>query len=246
MSSIGYENAPVPVRADIAAAHAHAWERLARAGYWLTAEERIAVAAEARAAPNCRLCRARKEALSPNAVTGTHDHLGRLSPLEVEVVHRIVTDPARLSESWYRGIIAQDLAEERYVEIVAVIAQVTAIDTFRRGIGMAPAALPATAGGTPRRTRPAGARRTDAWVPTIAKADHGPDEADLFRGDKVSNIRRALTLVPDEQRTFFKIGEAQYLPGPAMWDFTREYRAITHAQIELIAARVSAINQCFY
>ena len=31
-----------------------------------------------------------------------------------------------------------------------------------------------------------------------------------------------------------------------MRDFGREYRAITHAQIELLAGRISAINQCVY
>jgi len=38
----------------------------------------------------------------------------------------------------------------------------------------------------------------------------------------------------------------QYLPGTAMRDFSREYRAISHAQIELLAARVSPLNRCFY
>jgi hypothetical protein len=62
----------------------------------------------------------------------------------------------------------------------------------------------------------------------------------------VSNIRRALTLVPDEARSFFDLAAHQYLPGRQMFDFSREYRAITHPQIELLAARVSALNQCTY
>jgi len=36
------------------------------------------------------------------------------------------------------------------------------------------------------------------------------------------------------------------LPPQAMTDFDNEYRAINHAQIELVAGRVSAINQCVY
>jgi hypothetical protein len=56
----------------------------------------------------------------------------------------------------------------------------------------------------------------------------------------------ALTLVPDEARSFFDLVAHQYLPGPAMRDFTHEYRAVSHAQIELIAGRVSALNQCTY
>ena len=40
--------------------------------------------------------------------------------------------------------------------------------------------------------------------------------------------------------------ETMYLPAPAMRDFSREYRAISHAQIELLAARIAALNQCVY
>jgi hypothetical protein len=31
-----------------------------------------------------------------------------------------------------------------------------------------------------------------------------------------------------------------------MRDFSREYRAVTHAQIEMLAARVAALNRCHY
>ena len=57
---------------------------------------------------------------------------------------------------------------------------------------------------------------------------------------------KALSLVPEEAEGFFDLVSQQYLPGAAMHDFSREYRAISHAQIELLAARVSALNQCLY
>jgi hypothetical protein len=37
-----------------------------------------------------------------------------------------------------------------------------------------------------------------------------------------------------------------YLRDEEIRDFDTEYRAISHAQIELIAARASSINACFY
>jgi len=62
----------------------------------------------------------------------------------------------------------------------------------------------------------------------------------------VANIRRALTLVPAEMRSWFSLVRVQYLPQAWMRDFPREFRAITHAQIEFLAARVSALNRCIY
>ena len=61
-----------------------------------------------------------------------------------------------------------------------------------------------------------------------------------------ANIHKAMSLVPAEVESFFDLCEHQYLGALAMRDFAREFRAISHAQIELLAARVSAMNRCFY
>ncbi len=245
MRTLSYDTAPVAVRGDLTAAHQQAWERLGNPGTWLDGRARIAVAAETRHAPGCELCRRRKAALSPYAIDGRHDSRGELPENWVEAIHRVVSDPGRLTQSWYEAMRASGIADGEYVEIVSILAHVTAIDTFARGLGMAPQPLPAPQAGAPSRYRPAQARQTDAWVPTIGWDEHGPNEADYFVG-LPANIRRALTLVPDEARSFFAVVAAQYLPGPAMRDFSKEYRAITHAQIELLAGRISAINQCTY
>lgn len=233
------------IREDLSAAHRRAWDRLGAAGTWLEAEARIAVAEETRHAKGCRLCAQRKAALSPYGVEGEHDSAARLPKTWIEVIHRIVSDPGRLTQSWYRTMIASALEETEYVEIVSVLAHVTALDTFARALGVEPRSLPAARKGRPTRYRPVEARTTDAWVPTLAWGEAGAAEADLVSGP-VSNIRRALTLVPDEARSFFDLAAHQYLSGPQMFDFSREFRAITHVQIELLAARVSAINRCTY
>jgi hypothetical protein len=183
--------------------------------------------------------------MSPYSIDGKHDDLGLLPENWVEMIHRIASDPARLTHRWYRKMIRSGIAEGEYVEIVSVIAHVTAIDTFARGLGIPKQPLPLPRPGEPSRYRPTEARVTDAWVPTIVWSEGGPNEADYFVGPS-SNIRRALTLVPDEARSFFDLSSYQYLAGPAMRDFGKEYRAITHAQLEFLAARVSALNQCLY
>lgn len=245
MATLSYDGAPFAVRGELEAAHKRAWDRLARAGTWLDGSTRIRVAAETRHAPGCALCAARKAALSPYAVEGRHDGRGELPDNWIEMIHRIVADPGRLTHGGYRRMLASGIADAEYVEIVSVIAHVTAVDTFARGLGIPLPPLPAPLPGMPSRYRPAEARQNEAWAPNIAWAEHGANEADFFAGPP-ANIRRALTLVPDEARSFFDLVAQQYLPGPAMRDFAHEYRAITHAQIELLAGRISAINQCVY
>ena len=138
MSEISYHGLPWPVRDEITAAQRQAWERLGRPGTWLTGAERIAIAAETRNAAHCALCRERKEALSPDAIEGSHDHLGGLPELEVEQIHRICTDPGRLTRAWYQDLVERRMGEERYVESIGVIATIVALDTFTKGLGMAP------------------------------------------------------------------------------------------------------------
>jgi hypothetical protein len=151
-------------------------------------------------------------------------------------------------------VIASGTPDTEYVEIVGVIATVVSIDTFCRAIGMPPHPLPQPIAGEPHRRRPRTAhQRGEAWVPMIHPKDlEGDLETEEERvlanywGGVLANIRRALSLVPEEAYAWFQLVETQYLPGKAMRDFANEYRAITHAQIELIAGRVSVLNQCFY
>ena len=237
----------IPIRGDLAAAQARAWERIARPGAWWDGAHRIAIAAETRNAALCGLCRARKAALSPSAVAGTHDSLGALPEPVIEIVHRVATDPGRLSERWYRGIIAGGLGEERYVETISIVALIVAIDTMARGLGRDPQPLPTPQTGAPSGYRPRGAKPGPAWVPWVEPDDAADGELGHYPSDRpAANIMKALSLVPEEAEGFFDLVTRQYLPGAAMRDFTREYRAISHAQIELLAARVSALNQCLY
>ena len=245
MSAFDYRDAPVPVREDIVAAHNRAWRRIARPGTWHSGEIRVRIAAETRNAKACRLCAARKEALSPYGVEGEHDCLGGLSDATVEAIHRIATDPGRLTRKWYESLLADGLTAEQYVETVGVVCTTISVDTFAGAMGMEPLPLPVPVAGEPIRVRPASAGQGAAWVPWIAPGDAAEDEDDLFSLAH-ANIHRAMSLVPAEARGFFDLVETQYLRRRQMRDFANEFRAITHAQIELIAGRISAINQCVY
>jgi hypothetical protein len=83
-------------------------------------------------------------------------------------------------------------------------------------------------------------------VPTLAPEDLTPNDVDPFTRYGAVHIQRALSLVPDSVIGFFDLDIALYLPQDAIRDFDTEYRAISHAQLEFIAAKASSINGCYY
>lgn len=240
------------IRKDLADALQEAWRRLGDAGTWWTGAQRLAIAAEARQAPHCGFCIARKQAASAAMVNGRHDKAVSLPDPAIEAIHRIRTDSGRLGIGWYRSVTGTELTEEHYVELLSVVVTVVAIDTFHRAAGLPLPALPTARAGEPARRRPAGAKPGLAWMPTLAPEDRAPEDPDLYldhpgpRQRGGGNVHRALSLVPNSMIHWWDMFETMYLPAPAMRDFGREYRAISHAQIEMLAARVAALNQCVY
>ena len=244
--SLGLDPANLPIRATLKRECERAWERLASAGTWWTGAERLAIAAESRAAHSCELCRRRKEALSPYLVEGTHDTLGVLPAGVVDVVHRISTDAGRLTRKWLYATLEENISEEKYIEAVGVVAVVTALDTFDLSMGMPQRPLPAPIPGEPTRHRPVNARRDIAWVSTVAPENLAPGDPDPYKVHGTKNIHRALSLVPQEVFNFFDVDVELYLKDYEIRDFTREFRALSHVQIELLAGRVSSLNGCYY
>jgi len=205
----------------------------------------VAIAAEVRRAARCGYCRARKVALSPNAVEGAHQSLGALPEAVVEVIHRVVTDPARLSRSWYEKLRADGVTDAHYVETIGVIVTVVSIDSFHRGLGVPPEPLPEPLAGEPSRRRPPAAKLDQAWVPMLAEGQATDPEARTFMRRRNPNVLRALSLVPDEVRGLRELSAAQYLPLEQLLNL-RAGRSLRRVQMELIAGRVSALNECFY
>ncbi len=239
----------IPIREDLRLAQARLLEHLGRPGNWFTGAERLAIAAESRNSPGCALCRERKAALSPMHIHGEHDRVDvgtRISEVTIEVAHRIRTDSGRLSRAWYEETLAAGLEVGAYVEAVGVVALLAGLDHFCRALGIPSYPLPAPADGEPSRATPAGLREDIAWVPILTPENASGPEADLYGGSPfVPNIARALSSVPDHARMLQLISRSHYLALEDMADPTRG-RAIDRMQIELVASRVSALNECFY
>lgn len=240
------EGSELPVRGDLAESHARAWSAIAAPGTWLGGARRVAVAAEIRHARKCAHCARIREALSPNAVDGAHDSLGALGAAEVELVHRVVSDPGRLSERWSQSVLAQGLTEGEYVEIVGIIAMVMMMDACTRALGLPDSALPAPQPGEPTRYRPPGAKKQAAWLPLVEPEDAVAADGPMYPTPKAGYIYRGLSLVPQSLRDYWDLAFTHYLPGDQVYRFDASIRAISRPQVEVLAARVSALHQCAY
>jgi hypothetical protein len=247
VSAFAYDPLDFSVRDDIVAANCRAWERLGRPGTWWTGAERVAIAAEDRQAHYCTLCLARREAPSPESVQGEHEHRGELPEPAIDAIHRITTDPGRLSRGWFERTLAAGLSDGHYVELVGVLVTLLSIDAFQRGLGVAPEPLPEPEDGEPSRYRPARAGDAGAYVPLLPWDANEGDEADLWPGRGGANVLRAMSLVPDEVRQMRDLAATYYIPIAQLRDMrSNAGRALDRPQIELLAGRVSALNECFY
>ena len=248
MDSFTYSGSPFAIRQDLKDAYQSYWEDLASAGSWWRGAERIAIAQEVRNATSCDYCKARKEALSPYHFPGTHDSGDTLEALAVDAVHRIITDQTRITQAWIEENTQQGLKEEQYVELVGVAVTVFSIDEFHRALGLPLEPLPNPKAGEPDGYRPAKATRGTGFVSMLpAKGKLSGREAGLWPPKRSANVLRALSLVPDAVTQWSGVAGAQYLPPEVVAQIDGDPgRSINRMQIEIIAGRVSSINECFY
>ena len=236
-----YQDSNYPVRSDLANLHATQIDQLANAGAWSSGEQRLAVAGEIRRSFYDN--RVQERPVDP----GYESQLELTKPAK-DLIRELTNEPQGFSENSYDAARSGGLSEEEYVEMVGIIARLTAIDVFARGIGVPLRSLPAAKRGEPSRVRPAAARIEMAWVPTVPNLPEGGEEAkELYGQDYHPYIFRSLSLVPDEMKYHIELENIQYLPknNILIKDY-QHHEDFSRAQAETVAGRVSAINECFY
>ena len=188
------------------------WERLRSPGNRFTGRQRVAIASAARGSSN----EAISEALA-------------------EAAKRVHDEPATITLDWLDTMRASGITNEEYVELVGVVAQLRAIDTFEFGVGRITRPLPEPIGGEPSGTRVDGATLDGGWVPTVGPAFP----------------MSVLSLAPGEHDAMVDTSEVLYLAPRAGDGFTMGNQHVvrddlTRSQIEFVAARTSLVNDCFY
>lgn len=220
-----YDTAAVAVAKDIADSHRSVWEQLGHTGTWWTAGERLAIAARARAGFAQRHQPPWARNLDP-AVDGLPDEA-------VRAVDRLVSNPGSIDRAWVDGRVAA-LGDGRYVELVGVVATIVMIDMFAAGAGVDVTPLPDPSPGDvtqPSGERPGGLGDIGAYVPML----------DPF---PYANVARALSLVPAANQLFRTTSVPMY-SAPGMSDLVWA-TPLERPQVELVASRVAAMNECFY
>ena len=167
-------------------------------------------------------------ATAREARAGAGEKNSSLPPAATAAASLLGATPARANRSWVESTIA-DLGSGPYVEIVGVVARAAAVDTFHRAIGSPLPPWPEPVAGDPTGIGDPAARSCPAWVPMAGGA----------------SIVGALSAVPSEAEAQEDMHGPLYLTYEQMQDL-EFVRGLSRRQMELVAARTSAINECFY
>ncbi len=237
-----YADAETRPDATIDALHADELRSFARPGTWGTAAQRTAIAATARAA----LCEAGLQAPVRGEVP---DAAVSLPPPATRLARDVALGASGIDRAYCGQAQSDGLTEGAYVEIVGVASRLANLDVFARGIGVAPRPLQDPVDDAkPSFERPAEARDEGFFTATVPNyPDGGALAESLYGRHYAGNILRSLSLVPGEARRVITLVGQQYFSGEKLMDFSpAPERPLSRAQIELVATKVSAHNQCFY
>ena len=236
-----YADARYPVSPTIAALHADEIQSYARRGTWGTAAQRTAIAATARIAQCEQGLQESVDAEKLAAAT--------LPDAAVQLARAVAVDSHHIDRRFCRDIQAQGVSEGAYVEIVTLVSRLSNMDVFARGLGLPPRKLLEPADATlPSFERPAEAVDEGFFTASVPSAPQGGALAEsLYGKEPAGNIFRAVSLVPDEARRVMSLISQQYFKAEHLLDFyATSDHALSRAQIELVATKVSEHNQCFY
>jgi len=222
-----------PVAEPVLDSFRQTWARLGRPGRWWTGAQRLAIADCARHAPRRRLGDPH-----PSLADLDAEHDRDLSPLVRGVIERVATESFRLDRAWFDAVVARfDSAygprgEARYAELVALVVQVVPIDHLCRVLGRPLEPFPDAEPGDPSQLWPDDVGDDGAWLPLSPPG--------------MPNVARALGVVPEDNTTWLWQVMALYAGIDEMLHQTWDHRVLSRPQVELVAARTSALNECFY
>ena len=205
------------------------WERIAEPGEWWTGKERIAIVEEVR--------KARDNAPSKNTQSLSDLSIEAspvISRLVTEIVWKVTNNAHEIEEKWAKEAITL-IGEGKYSELVSLVVNIVPVDIFCLLLGRPVVSLPVPKNGKPTKSVPEGLSDGGAFLPWHTENWVGP------------NVARALSFVPKDNALRMKLVESMYAGADKfismIWD---DNEPLSRSQVEIIAARTSSINECFY
>jgi len=153
-----------------------------------------------------------------------------LPPELVVVIRKVAVDSPRIDGAWVDALDARGIALAPYVEVIGIVSRLSSVDYFHITLGLPLEPLPTPSPVAPTRVPPPDHVVVDkSFVPMVAPV----------------SIPQTLSFVPEETTAWQELSDALYMTFRDMEDpdFSR---ALHRTQIELVAARTSEVNECFY
>lgn len=221
------------IRQDLAEVHALAWTHIAGPGSWFSGAQRVELA------KTVLIAISDTEPLPP---WSSFSESGRLTnqPLAPAAAHDVAYRAGRhagtMTETVYSSAVSK-IGELPYVEVCGIVSTVAAVAHFCRNIGVDVPAFPSPKPGEPTANQPENVETTwRNWVPVRSPADNS------------AAVVQAYTSVPGEDQNAWRMASAQYMPEDEMLqaDWRRRPKGLSRPQMELVAARVAQLRECFY
>ena len=147
-----------------------------------------------------------------------------------EAVARLTLDAHRVRPEWIASVSDRGVTPIELVELLGVVSSTVAVDTFCFALGVAPWPLTEPPGnGEPHGEVDPAATNNGGWLPTVGRA--WPTNA--------------LSALPSDERAMHRLHAALYLAMDQMGDMDA-HRGLHRTQMELVAARTSLLNECFF
>lgn len=217
-------NATVATEPHVRSAIESAVDQLRASGTWWTAEEMAAVVGRAN--------QVFAQRGAPPWMRDLEATVAGLPEAAVTVIDKIAGDPGSVDRDWATTRIAE-LGDGPYVELVGTTAVAVMLRMYAECANETVATIgapPDDAGG-PARDMPDGLADIGAHIAML----------DPFPGP---NVARALSMVPSINQVFYTLVIPMYSVAgfqDLVWD-----TALSRPQVELVASRVAALNECFY
>ena len=202
------------------------WDNLGKPGGWWSGGERIEIAEEIRdsSSPSIAERIVDFSNYSNEATSG-------ITPFVRAVTRKVAYESSSIDKDIFDQIVAV-IGEDQYAEITAIASQLIPIYHLADTLGYDREQLPNAEPGAPSSERPDGLVEGVGFLPT-------------FPTNGVPHVAVSLSLAQADNARRMLLVRAMY-SGKDFGEMIWTHRNLSRPQIELVAARTSAINECFY